>query len=75
MIAGQKYLAVGAGLIGGAIALALIAEALLWAHVHAPSGSSGFYLLSPPTVAVSLADGRQPRGGADDAWPRDAARR
>lgn len=76
MIVGQKFLAVGAVLVGGAIAMAMIAEALLWAHVHAPSGSSGFYLLSPPTLAVSVADGRQAgRGAADETWPRDPAGR
>ena len=75
MIASQKFLVVGAGLIAGAAAIAMIAEALLWAHVHAPA-SSGFYLLSPPTLAVSVADGRQPRGIAmDEAWPRESARR
>lgn len=76
MIASQKFLVVGAGLIAGAIAIAAVAEAMLWARVRAPSGASGFYLLSPPTLAVSVADGRQLRpGGTDEARPRDEPRR
>lgn len=76
MIASQKFLVVGAGLVAGAVAIAMIAEALLWAHVRAPAGASGFYLLSPPTLAISVADSRRTaRSAADEAWPRDEAAR
>lgn len=77
MMVQSKFLVAGVGVVAAAAALALVAEALLWAHVHAPArpgGSPGPYLLSPPAITISVAEGRtQAIVWRDEPGPRDAA--
>jgi hypothetical protein len=57
MVRNHKFVMLGGGVLAGAAALALAAEALLWRSVHAPASPDAYTL--PASLVI--------RGGGDAA--------